>query len=202
MDFLVFGATGRTGSAFVRQALAEGHDVEVLVRDAAAATPAGATVRVGDVLDSRAVESAVEPRHVIVITLGGAAALTTGCSNVIRAASAAGARRLLGVVGAGVLQADATRLRHELPDYPPQFRVIGAAHRAFYDALRASPLEWTLACTPRLVDGARTRALRTMGDYLPAGAGSVTTEDVAAFLLTEAARRTFVRARVGLNGGA
>jgi putative NADH-flavin reductase len=199
MDFLVFGATGRTGSAFVRQALAEGHGVEVLVRDANATAAAGAKVTVGDVLDAAAVSAAVAARHTIVITLGGADALTTGCANVIRAAGAVGARRLLGVVGAGVLQADAARLRSELPDYPAQFRAIGAAHRAFYDALRASNLAWTLACTPRLVLGPRTHALRTKADYMPEGTGAVTTEDVAAFLLEEAARSSFERARVGVN---
>jgi putative NADH-flavin reductase len=200
IDFLVFGVTGRTGAAFARQALAEGHRVAALVRDRAAVVPAGVAVTVGDVLDAAAVDAAVGREQVIVVTLGGAAALTTGCSNVIRAAASAGARRVLGVVGAGVLQADAGRLRHERPDYPAQLHAIGAAHRAFYEALRASPLEWTLACTPRLLDGGRTHALRSMADYLPDGTGSVTTEDVAAFLLEEAVHPRFMRARVGLNG--
>jgi putative NADH-flavin reductase len=202
MDFLVFGATGRTGSAFVSQALAAGHRVEAVVRDASAPTASGAVARVAEVLDSETVESTVEQRHTIIVALGGTTALTTGCSNVIRAAMAAGVRRILGVVGAGVLQADAGRLRSELPDYPAPFRAIGAAHRAFYEALRASPLEWTLACTPRLAAGPRTASLRTMVDVLPSGTGVVTTEDVAAFLLEEAGLARFVRARVGLNGGA
>jgi putative NADH-flavin reductase len=103
-------------------------------------------------------------------------------------------------VGAGVLQADANRLRHELPDYPPHFRVIGAAHKAFYDALNASALDWTLACTPRLLEGPRTDAFRATPSYLPEGTGSITTEDVAAFLLGEAVEPHHVRQRVGLNG--
>jgi putative NADH-flavin reductase len=200
MKFLVFGATGRTGAAFVSQALAGKHDVAAFVRNAAASLPAGVTVTTGDVLDAAAVTSAVHRDHTIVITLGQVDALTTGCANVIRAAEAAGARRLLGVVGAGVLQADANRLRSELPDYPPPFRVIGAAHKAFYDALIASALDWTLACTPRLVDGPRTDAFRSSANYLPEGTGSITTEDVAAFLLGEAVDPHHVRERVGLNG--
>jgi len=200
MDFLVFGATGRTGAAFVRQALAEGHRVSAFVRNESAALPKGVDVKAGDVVDAAAVRSAMGPDHAIVVTLGGGAALSVGCANVIGAAVAAGARRLLGVVGAGVLQADPSRLRHELPDYPPQFREIGAAHRAFWDALKTSPLDWTLACTPRLLDGPRTHTLRTRADYLPEGTGSVTTEEVAAFLLGEAVRPSFLRSRVGLNG--
>jgi putative NADH-flavin reductase len=198
MDFLVFGATGRTGSAFSRQALAAKHRVSALLRDPRAGVADGVDVTTGDVLDAARVAALVREHHVIVIALSGAA-LDPGSSNVIRAAVGAGSRRVLGVVGAGVLQADPTRLRSELPTYPPGLRAIGAAHRALYEALRTSPLDWTLACTPRLVEGAQTGALRTMADHLPDGTGAVTTEDVAAFLLEEALAPRFVRTRVGLN---
>jgi putative NADH-flavin reductase len=200
MDFLVFGASGRTGSAFVRQALAAGHGVSAFLRDPRSAMPKDVRFTVGDVLDTAAVTSAVASTHTIVITLGGTSAMEVGCANVIQAAVGVGARRLLGVVGAGVLQVDANRQRHELSEYPPQFRVIGAAHQAFHNALRVSPLDWTLACTPRLVDGERTDAFSTTADYLPEGTGSITTGDVAAFLLGEAVAPRFVRSRVGLNG--
>jgi len=198
MKFLVFGATGRTGAAFVRQALAAGHEVAALVRNPAASLPDGVAVTTGDVLDADEVASVVHGDHAMVVTLGRVDSLTTGCANVIRAAASAGARRLLGVVGAGVLQADASRFRHELPDY--RFRIIGAAHRAFYDALDASALDWTLACLPRLLDGPRTDAFRVSASYLPEGTGSITTEDVASFLLGEAVDPRYVRQRVGLNG--
>ncbi len=144
--------------------------------------------------------SFVRRDDVVIVTLGRVDALTRGTANVIRAAEAAGARRLLGVVGAGVLQADATRRRNELPDYPDRLREIGAAHQAFYDALLASRLDWTLACTPRLADGARSDAYATKASWLPDGTGTVTTEDVAAFLLAEALEPRHVRERVGLNG--
>jgi putative NADH-flavin reductase len=200
MQFLVFGATGRTGAAFVRQALAAGHVVSALVRSRGTQLPAGLEVAVGDVLDPAAVRAAVSPDRVIVVTLGGAAAMTAGCANVVTAATGAGARRLLGVVGAGVLQADPDHLRCEMPDYPPRFREIAAANRAFYDVLAASPLDWTLACTPRIIEGPRTEGLLTSPDYPPDGTGTVTTEDVAAFLLREALAPSLSRSRVGLNG--
>jgi uncharacterized protein len=201
MELLVFGASGRTGEAFVRHALAANHAVAVVVRDRTSA-PAGTDVRMADVLDATAVASAVRGTHdgAIVITLGGVDALTRGCANVIAAAREQNVRRVLGVVGAGVLQADATRRRHELPDYPPFLRPIGAAHQAFLAALEASDLDWTLACTPNIVDGPATGRIAVQRDYLPDGTGAITTEDIAAFLLTEAAERRYSRARVGLNG--
>ena len=201
MDFLVFGATGRTGSAFVRQALAGGHGVAALARSSGKGLPAGVAVTQGDVLDDDAVARAVRSEHTLVVTLGGVDSLTTGCDNVVRAAVATGARRLLGVVGAGVLQANATHQRHEMPDYPERFREIGGAHQAFHAAVKGSPLDWTLVCTPRIVDGPRTGAFVTRADYLPDGSGAVSTEDIAALLLEEAIAPRFLRSRVGMNGG-
>jgi putative NADH-flavin reductase len=196
MDFLVFGATGRTGAAFIRQATAAGHRVAAFVRNAAS-LPAAVEVRAGDVLDVAAVRGAIRPGETMVVTLGGTAALTTGTANVVAAADAEA--RILGVVGAGVLQADPERQRHQLPDYPPRFREIGAAHQAFYAALRDSALVWTLACTPRLADGDYSGRYAALADYLPDGSGAITTEDVAAFLLEEAAVTKYARRRVGLN---
>src|SRR5262245_56796594 len=108
MDFVVFGATGRTGSAFVRDALAKGHGVSALVRNPSVNLPEGVAVTTGDVVDEAVVRSMVFDHHVVVITLGGSS-MAAGCANAIRAPVDAGARRLLGVVGAGVLQADPER---------------------------------------------------------------------------------------------
>jgi putative NADH-flavin reductase len=200
MDFLVFGASGRTGSAFVRQALAAGHGVSALVRDAKTKLPDGVITSIGDVLNPEHVTAAVRREHTIVITLGGLDSLTAGCANIIRAASAVGAQRLLGVVGAGVLQADETHQRHEMPDYPPRFRPVGAAHQAFYAAASASPLNWTLVCAPNIVDRPRTNAYHTLANYFPEGTGAIATEDLAAFLLEEALTPRYLRSRVGMNG--
>ena len=197
---LVFGATGRTGSAFVGQAVAAGHRVTAFVRNAATELPGAVEVTTGDVLDRASVAAAVRAEHIVIIALGGVEALTTGGANVVAAAVSAGARRVLGVVGAGVLPADATRVRSELPDYPPRLQPIGAAHRALYHALRDSSLDWTLACTPRISDAPRTDAYRSSADALPDGTGAISTEDIAAFLLVESVESKFVRRRVGLNG--
>lgn len=197
MDILVFGATGRVGRAFVARALESGHAVTAVVRDAAAAMPPNVTVTTGDVTDAR-VARVVKRDHVIVGTLGGIDALAVGYPNIIRAASPG--QRMLALVGAGVLQADGARLRNELPDYPERFRAVGRAHQAVFDGLAASSLDWTLVCAPNIVDGASSGAARAEASFLPDGRGSITTGDVAAFMLDEITHARFSRQRVGLNG--
>ena len=97
---------------------------------------------------------------------------------------------ILGGPATAVVIAASTKFRNGNPK----------AYKAFYEALKVSALDWTLACTPRLVDGPPTDAFRSSADYLPEGTGSITTEDVASFLLCEAVDAHHVRERVGLNG--
>jgi putative NADH-flavin reductase len=199
MNLLVFGATGRVGRAFVTQALAANHAVTAVVRDAKAALPGSVTLAAFDVLDPN-VASIVKRDHVIVGTLGGADALTKGYANVVLGATKAGATRMIALVGAGVLQADETTLRNQLPSYPERLRAIGATHAAAYETLRtSSALEWTLVCVPNIVDGPVTGTAKSKASYLPDGKGAITTGDIAAFMLEEITTPRFVRQRVGLN---
>jgi putative NADH-flavin reductase len=199
MHFFVAGATGRTGRAFVIHAAAAGHQITAYVRDRAKASelPAGVAIAVGDVLDAATTSAAIASEHVIVSALGGGG--LAGTVNLIAAAVVHGAQRFLGVVGGGVLQADEHRLRSELPDYPPRFAAISKEHVAVYRALRESPLEWTLACTPDIVEGPPSGSCTELADYMPPGTRRVTTGDIAAFWLREAEAPSFSRRRVGLN---
>jgi putative NADH-flavin reductase len=198
MDVLVLGATGRVGKAFVTQALAAGHALSAVVREADAGLPAEVKLTVGDVLDP-SIATAVKREHVIVGTLGGQDALMKGYANVVRAAQAAGAKRIVALVGAGVLQADEKTLRNELPNYPERLRAIGQSHAAVYEALRSSSLDWTLVCVPNIVEGPATGTAKSKASYLPDGKGAITTGDIAAFMLEEITTPRFVRERVGLN---
>jgi putative NADH-flavin reductase len=203
----VAGATGRTGKALVARAVAAGHRVTAFVRDRAKAAALPGTVAIveGDILDAAAVAAAVRPEHVIVSTLGGAGpagpgtALSAGTANLVAAARASGVTRIVALVGAGVLQADATRLRNELPGYPPFLAAIGKEHTAVFHALRDSGLDWTLVCAPDIADADATNTSVVKADYLPDGTGKITTGELAAVILRELEAPAFVRSRVGVN---
>jgi putative NADH-flavin reductase len=203
--WLVFGATGRTGQRLVAAAHARGVRVAAFVRDAARAPTGAAEVHVGDVRDPEAVRSAVRAGDVIVSTLGGGggeggSVVGDGGRAITAAAMAQGASRLLGVVGAGVLQLDATRQRNQAEDYPAALRAVGAEHEAMHRSFASSGLWWALVCTPRLLDGEPTGRMRRERDYLPDGTGAVTTGDVALLVLELATDPAARPGRVGVNG--
>src|SRR5439155_14400339 len=147
MHWFAAAASGGTGRAVVARALAAGNRVTGFVRSRDTPLPEGATIVEGDVLDAAAVTAAVTPEHVITSTLGGSA-LGAGTANLVAAARACGVTRILALVGAGVLQADATRLRNELPGYPAFLAAISEEHTAVFHALRDSGCNWTLVCSP------------------------------------------------------
>src|SRR5688572_2032163 len=110
MKIALLGATGTIGSAYLKRALADGHEVQALVRDAPSLKPArGLTVRIGDardldavagvVVDSDAVVSAVGPRT---NTADAVALLGSTAANVIAAMRAHGVSRVVFIAGAGV----------------------------------------------------------------------------------------------------
>lgn len=205
MDLLVFGASGRTGRRVLAAARAQGVHVRAFVRDRASVDASIDTI-VGDVTRLEDVAAAVRPNDAVVSALGGdksaqpGHAMSGGMANIVAAMRAASASRVVAVAGAGVLQADVARKRHELKSYPAQFRAVGAEHQAMLAALEASPLAWLLVCTPDLVEGDAQEQIHAMRDFLPNGSGRVTTGDVAALLLREALTPTHQRTRLGVNG--
>jgi putative NADH-flavin reductase len=202
MRVLVFGASGRTGRRLVASARARGLPVASFVRTAGSVE---GPLHVGDVTHPDEVRAALRPGDVVVSALGGtfgagpSTAMSAGTRAIVEAMGAVGATRILAVSGAGVLQADATRQRHQLPDYPAQFRAVGAEHQAMHAALSGSTLDWVLVCCPRLLDGDPSGHLLEARDVLPEGTGQVTTGDLASVLLREVLTPTLSRTRIGVN---
>ena len=206
MHLALFGATGRVGGRVLEYALAEGHTVTALVRDAAKLAPrSGLTIVDGDVLDPASVAKAVRGADAVMSTLGNAGlqepgtAVSEGMRNIAQAMLDAGIRRVLSVAGGGILDSPHGGLRQDQPTFPAVFRFTSAQHRGGWEALRSTPLEWTIACTGDIVPGERTGAYRVLDDFLPENGRRISVEDVADFLLREVAARAHLRHRVGLG---
>jgi putative NADH-flavin reductase len=205
----VLGATGRTGRRVVEYALAEGRAVRALARRPAAlddlAHPALEVIG-GDAADAAAVAAAIGDADAVVSALGGGTTADPGSTRslgVQHAAAALGARgspdaRLVVVAGGGILDAPAGGLRQEQPAFPAVFRLVSAEHRRAWEAVRDTPLAWTMVCTGDIVPGERTGAYRVLADMMPEGGRRISVEDLADFMLGELRAGAFVRRRVGL----
>lgn len=206
----VFGATGRTGWRVCHHARAAGYSLRLLVRDPVrlsgdrADTYVGAHVITGDVLDADAVSATVQGADAIISALGAddfrspGATLAQGMMNIVNGATQHGVRRILAVAGSGVLDSPQGGLRSEQPGFPAEFAAMTTAHRGTWHALRDSPLDWTLACTPDLTEGPGDGHVRAIANLLPANGTQIPRDDLAQWMVGQIAKPDYVGTRVGL----
>jgi kynurenine 3-monooxygenase len=202
MRVTIFGATGGVGGAAMRDALAAGHDVTVLVRDPAklGSPPAGVHVEVGDARDPQAVGRAVAGTEAVISAIGGSSlgrsTVITECVSTIVAALPAGTRLLaVSTVGAGgsanqmplpVRTVLGVVLRNAIADHDGQER-----------AIRASELDWTIARCVGLTDEPARGEVHVLTEGR-VGGSRVPRADVAAWLVANLADPTYSRAAVTL----
>lgn len=204
MKLALFGATGRVGNRVLEYALAEGHTVRALVRDAnrLAARP-GLEIVQGDVLDAATVARVIAGVDAVLSGLGGAGvadpgeAQSQGMRNIVAGMRQHGVRRVLGVAGGGILDSVNGGLRHDQPGFPAVFRNVSDRHKEAWHAMRDSGLDWTMVATGDIVPGERTGVYRTLEDFLPDGARRISVEDVADLLLRALRDGTHQQKRVG-----
>lgn len=204
MHIAVFGGTGRVGGRFIEYALAEGHTVKALARDASKLAPhPGLDVVQGDVLDAATVASVIAGADAVVSGLGGAGvedpgeAQSQGMRNIVAGMQQHGVRRVLGVAGGGILNSVDGGLRHDQPSFPAVFKKVSSRHKEAWHAMRDSNLDWTMIATGDIVPGERTGVYRTLEEYLPEGGRRISVEDVADFLLRALRDGLHLQKRVG-----
>ncbi|TAE29051.1 MAG: SDR family oxidoreductase [Cytophagales bacterium] len=195
----VFGATGRTGIPFVKQALAKGHSVKALVR-----TPSKMPINhknlqliVGDALDASKVAQTIQGTNGVVSCLGQDKASqpdfqTKATRLIVDTMKKAGIKRLISVTGGGVR--DSVNDKPGFMDNLIVFIMKSVAGKGAKNALldgishaevvRNSGLDWTIARGPMLTEDS------AKGSYQVGNVGTVkgiklTREDLAAFLLKE-----------------
>ncbi len=165
MKLAIFGASGRTGRPLVEQALAQGHEVAVLVRDTAKfpIKHERLTVVQGDATDAQKVEQVVAGKDGVISALGHVKGsppdlLTSAITNILAAMKKNGVRRLVSLTGAGVpdpldqpkLIDNLIRALFKLP--------IGGMKQVLQDSvghvekIKASRLDWVIVRGPRLTE--------------------------------------------------
>jgi putative NADH-flavin reductase len=164
MRLTVFGATGGTGSAVVRQALAAGHEVVAVVRDPGRLTvPAGTGLGVvtADVMAPAQIAPAIKGSDAVVSALGPrkggpVTVLADSARSIVGAMADAGVRRLVAVSASGAFiePSDPFFTRVVLKPLLQRFLHDAMADtRQLENEIRASSTAWTLIRPPRLTDG-------------------------------------------------
>jgi putative NADH-flavin reductase len=174
----VFGASGRTGTQLVRQALDAGHEVTAVVRDRgrlAVADHPGLSVVVADVMRPAAIEGPVAGRDAVISALGAsrrpdertAAAHSRICTDSARsittAMRAAGTGRLVVVSASGPFtEGDGPIMRYLAKPIAQRVLRDPFADLVGMEAVvRGSGLDWTILRPPRLTDKPLTGRYRT-----------------------------------------
>ena len=195
MKLLVVGATGGTGRELVTQALRQGHDVTVLVRDPRKlATPASRLrVVVGSLTEGgNIVADAVRGQEVVISALGRRTSFKS--DNLIArsmetlgpAMESLGVRRLIVVSALGVGESGRGAPLVPRLMYRVLLKDIFADKQAGEDLVRRSTLDWTFVYPVALTDGPRTGHYRTgerleLRGLLP----RISRADVADFILAQ-----------------
>jgi len=202
MKIALIGATGFTGAKILAEALARGHAVTAIVRDAAK-LPAHPLLNAvaADAADAAQLARAAAG-HDLAISAFNPAGDGDGSATlaIIDGVKRAGVARLLVVGGAGSLAHPAGGRVVDQPDFPVEWKAAAERTARFLDQLRdEKELDWVfLSPAAMLVPGARTGRYRTGDDDLlvdAEGASRISLEDYACAMLDEAERPQRHRAR-------
>ena len=205
MKILVIGATGKTGEAIVKRALADGHTVTAFVHDAKEFVGDGARVVEGDVLDAAVVDGAVEGQDAVLDALGGhtpwkqTSLDANAARNLITAMHRHGVKRLTVVSAIGVGgTADLVPSWYEHLIMPTLLRGAMKDKEEMEPMVEASGLEWTLVRPGHLVDGEATGQVHVFEEGSGETAHKITRADVAAFMLEALRDGRYLRAAVNI----
>jgi putative NADH-flavin reductase len=207
MNLIIFGATGGTGHQLMNQALQRGHHVTAFARNPQDVTVyPDLNVVKGDVLNPESIQAAFKQLQVDVVLSaigsgrhGGSTQICSeGTRHILHAMKKVGMQRFIGISSLGVAD--------EFNNWFVRKIVMGAMLANIHEDLKRmemvvkfSPLNWTLARPPRLVDGPGTGKYRVL--LAPDGRQlfQISRADVADFMINEAENSSYIRQCPGIG---
>jgi putative NADH-flavin reductase len=208
MRLCIFGASGRTGSALIRQALGRGHSVTAFYRsDSRASPPPDVNIVWGDLFCRGDIDRAVRDADAVVCLYGQRppryhTLFSPVTADVIEAMKAHGARRLLFIsdvlTGSGCFKHSlfATAMHWLIRKRHPALAQDRVQQE---DLVEESGLKWTIIKTPRLTAGPRTGKYRIGANLKVKVFSRVSREDLSAAILDQLDSAEFVGKQVVLQ---
>lgn len=206
MNLCVFGASGRTGSALVRQALERGHQVTAFCRtdSCRSAFPLEVKRVWGDLYQRKDVDRAIQDADAVICLYGQRPPSTNVfCAKVtetiIESMKALGVTRLLCVTGAMVgaypqRRSLFVRLMKWL--FRKRQPTVAEDREKQEEMVEKSGLEWTVVKPPRLTEGKKTGWYQAGADLKVSAFSRISRADLSAFILDQIGSNEYVGKRV------
>jgi hypothetical protein len=208
MKLIIFGATGMVGKQLVKQALFNGHTVKAYGRNVFTEDlPKDDNLELvqGTLFDGSQVKHAIKGCDAVLSALGGGfdgsdKTRSLGMKTIVEEMKKAGVKRIVGIGGMGLLNADETTLLIDGDNYPPEYLPVGREHQKAYEYLSTSGLDWTFVCPPDILNKEATGDFHSKANYPPDPNNyKINAGDLALFMLSELQKNEFVRMRVGIS---
>jgi putative NADH-flavin reductase len=204
MKVVVFGAAGRTGFEVVKRALEKGHKVKAVVRNTSQISLIHPNLEVvsGDALSQDSVSKSVQGQEAVISCLSSneLSHRQVFIHHIINAMRIHKVRRVIAIGGIGALQASEHLKVYETTTFPREYVDMTQAHIRVLDALLTSRLDFTFVCPPQIKEGERTGVYKTQDSY-PTQGWSITTGDLADFMVSELQSNNYVGKKVGISNG-
>ncbi len=205
MKIALIGASGFIGSGVLKEALARGHEVTAIVRNANELQPArGLTVLLGHVEEVDQLASQVAGSQLVISAYNpdkdDTGLATTAMFEGIRRS---GVHRVLVVGGAGTLEIAPGKRVVDQSEFPTQWKQGALRTAAVLDLLkREEELDWVFVCpAAEIHPGERTVTYRVGGDQLlidSRGKSAILIEEYAVAMLDEVEKPTHSRERISI----
>ncbi|MER0468539.1 SDR family oxidoreductase [Bacillus cabrialesii subsp. cabrialesii] len=204
MKIALFGASGRVGRAFIKQAAAdEQFDIYALARSQPAELPLPKDrIVMGNARCREDVRSVMKDAEIVISCLGtdGDDTLSAALTHILAIMREQHIKRLITIGTAGILDSryEPGKFRFETNESKRKQTRAAKEHAKVYEMLKDSSLDWTIICPTYLPDGTATGVYRTERNVLPEGGTSITVGDTADFLYRELVTGEYVGYRAGL----
>lgn len=208
MKLIIFGATGLVGKQLVQQALFNKHHVLAFGRNVYTTDyleTENLQLVQGALFDEGEVYNAIKGCDAVLSAIGGNMdgtdkTRTLGMKNIIKQMQKAGVKRIIGIGGLGVLNADENSLLVDKDDYPPEYKAVGFEHKKAFELLNESGLDWTFVCPPNIINEGPTGTYVTKADYPPEeNKYKINAGDLAMMMLNELEKDVYIKHRVGIS---
>lgn len=204
MRVAVFGATGKTGSRVLREAVERNWKCRALVRDRRKlAGKPDVDIVEGDARSYADVVETVEASDAVFCCLGlpdiskPSTDFSESVKTIIRAMQDRRVDRVVAIAAAGVLPHPTGGYRNK-EGQPAYLEHIAREHVRNYESLRDSGLGWTLMCPLTLVEGIEAGHARITFEDLPSGSNETGYDDLAQAMIDLVDNRDSMGKRVGI----